>query len=71
MSPSIQIEPHHTIDALEFIYSGTKCAVYSRHLLVILLVKRGYPTQEIQSITALSANWIYEICAIMMVDWRC
>ena len=62
MSRSIHIQPHHTIEELETFYTQTKCAVYSRHIQVIILVKRGYPTKEIQTITSLSDSWIYELC---------
>ena len=62
MSRSIHIESHHTIEKLEMFYVQTKCVVFARHIQVIILVKRGYPTKEIQIITSLSANWIYELC---------
>ena len=54
--------PHDTKSDIEFWYRNVKSAVYAQHLHIILLVKKGFSTEDIADITTVSPRWIYSIC---------
>ena len=62
MSDFFHIQPHDSIEDLEFCYHRAKCAVYSRHLQIVILVRKGWTTSQIAEITTLTKGWISTIC---------
>ncbi len=62
MGNRIRLENHHSLEDLEYSYHSSRCAVFTRHVLVLSLVLKDYSTQQICDITHLSENWVYTIC---------
>ena len=62
MSDFFHIQPHDSIEDLEFCYHPAKCAVYSRRLQIVILVRKGWTTSQIAEITTLTKGWILTIC---------